>query len=379
MSTKRILANKINTLDKSILLIGPRQTGKSTLISGLNPDLEINFSDQETYIRYLSDPGLLRKETQKYNRVFIDEVQRIPSVLNTVQSILDKNKSKQFYLTGSSARKLKRGQANLLPGRILGYKLGPLTHQELELEFDVYKALEIGLLPGIYNEKNRAVAQKTLKTYSAVYLQEEIQAEALTRNLEGFSRFFQIIASRSGDFTDFAKFSALAMIERTTSRRYFDVLCDTLILQSIEAFTKSSKRRLVQHPRYYFFDVGVLNGSLAQFNVTSDRIGNLFEHLFLQLLIASAQAHDDDIRVSVFRTDSGTEVDFIVEKNNELFAVEVKATKSIGSHDLRGLKSFSEFYGKNHTSMIAYLGEESYEVENIQILPLLKALRLLGY
>lgn len=379
MITNRILLSKIKNLKKSLILLGPRQTGKSTLIQGLAPDLEINLADQETYVKFLSDPGLIKRMVQDHKRISIDEIQRIPSILNTIQTILDKDKSKQFYLTGSSARKLKKGQANLLPGRVLSYELGPLTHQELGKNFDVLKALECGLLPGIYHEEDELVAKKTLSTYSAVYLKEEVQAEALTRNLEGFSRFFNVIASRSGDFIDFTKYASAAMIERTTAKRYFDVLVDTLVLYPVESFSKSAKRRLTQHPKYYFFDVGVLNGSLNNFTVSPDRIGNLFEHLVLQLILSSAKAHDDTVRVSVYRTEGGAEVDFIIEKDNELFAVEVKATKNIGKSDLNGLKSFSDFYRKKHKALVIYLGDDFFEMEGIQICPLLKGLEILGY
>lgn len=336
-------------------------------------------ADQETFLKHSSDPTLIKKLTAGSHRIFIDEVQRLPSILNTIQSIIDGDKKKQFYLTGSSARKLRKGNANLLPGRVLTYELGPLTHQELGRDFSIEKALQRGLLPGIYHEDSSEVALKTLKSYAATYLKEEVQAEALTRNLEGFSRFFQVIASRSGDFVDFAKFSSTAMIERTTSKRYFDILVDTLILHPVEAFTKSKKRRLIQHPRYYFFDVGVLNGSLENFAASADRIGNLFEHLFFQLLVSSAKAHDETIRISVYRTDTGSEVDFIVERGQDLFAIEVKATKKIGSHDLRGLKNFAEFYGKAHTQLVVYLGEDELNIEGIKILPLVKALGYLGY
>ncbi len=367
MSIRRALLNKISNLDRSILLIGPRQTGKSTLIQEMPVDLKINFADEQQFVEFLRDPSLLKKIIKNNRRVFIDEIQRIPSILNTVQSLVDHDKKLQFYLTGSSARKLKRGQANLLPGRLLTYELGPLTHQELGELFDVSKALRIGLLPGIYTEEAEDIAQKTLKSYATTYLKEEVQAEALTRNLEGFSRFFQIVASRSGNFIDFAKVSNQAMIERTTSKRYFDILVDTLIVYPVDAFAKSGKRRLVQHPRYYFFDVGVLNGCLENFNLSHERMGCLFEHLFLQLVLATAKSHDESIRVSVYRTEAGAEVDFIIEKNNELFAVEVKASRNIGSSDLRGLKSFSEFYGKKHQSFIVYLGERDQEMEGINI------------
>lgn len=264
-----------------------------------------------------------------------------------------------------------------MPGRILSYELGPLTAEELHSQFHLDKALSVGLLPGIYLEKDESIAKKLLTTYSTTYLKEEVQAEALTKNLEGFSRFFNVIASRSGSFIDFSKFSSQAMIERTTSKRYFDILIDTLILYHIEAFTKSSKRRLIQHPKYYFFDVGALNGYLGNFSASPDRLGLLFEHLVLQLIISTAKSHDVDIRISVYRTDAGAEVDFILEKNNKVFAIEVKATKNIGSHDLKGLKSFSDFYGKNHQPLIIYLGDEPLKIDNIQVLPLKKALEFL--
>lgn len=366
-------------MKKSILLLGPRQTGKSSLVRSLAPDIEINLADEETFLRHTSDPGLIKRETLKSHCVFVDEVQRVPTILNTIQSILDKDKKKVFFLTGSSARKLRRGQANLLPGRLLTFELGPLTHEELKDEFDLNKALSVGLLPGIYLEKDTQIARKILSSYAATYLKEEIQAEALTRNIEGFSRFFHILSSRCGDFIDFSKIASQAMIERTTAKRYFDILVDTLIMNPIEAFSTSHRRRLIQRPRFYFFDVGVLNACLNNFTVSADRIGNLFEHLFLQLLLSSAKSHDDPLRVSGYRTEAGAEVDFIVEKNSELFAVEVKASRQIGPHDLRGLKSFSDFYGKKHRSLVVYLGEESQEYDGIQIRPLLEALKILGY
>jgi predicted AAA+ superfamily ATPase len=380
MITKRLLLNIINKLNKSFLLIGPRQVGKSTLIQNLDPEIEINFADQETFLKHSSNPSLIKEITAQYQTIFIDEVQRIPSILNTIQTILDKNKSKKFYLTGSSARKLKRGQANLLPGRILTYELGPLTYQELGKDkFSIEKALKIGLLPGIYHEENIELAQKILRSYAATYLKEEVQAEALTRNIEGFSRFFQVIASRSGQYLDFAKFSSEAMIERTTAKRYFDILVDTLIIYPVEPFAKSKIRRLSQHPKYYFFDTGVLNGCLGNFIVSLDRVGILFEHLFLQLIISHAKSQDKEVKVCNYRTGAGAEVDFIINYNEQIFAIEVKASKQIGKHDLSGLKSFAEFFQKPHTSIIVYLGEDVYSIDDIHILPLKDSLeKILG-
>ncbi|MDR3558938.1 MAG: DUF4143 domain-containing protein, partial [Candidatus Pacebacteria bacterium] len=212
---------------------------------------------------------------------------------------------------------------------------------------------------------------------AATYLREEIQAEALTRNLEGFSRFFELLAARSGDFIDFNKFASLAQIERMSARRYFDIAIDTMIAFPVEAFVKSTRRRLIQHPKFYFFDVGVLNGCLGNFEASLDRKGVLFEHLCLQMILAELKARDQDFRISVYRTEGGAEVDFILERGKEVFAIEVKATRTIGGHDLRGLKSFSEFYGKKHQSFVFYLGEAELEVDRIRIIPLAKAMRFL--
>jgi predicted AAA+ superfamily ATPase len=286
-----------------------------------------------------------------------------------VQYVLDQPHAPKFYLTGSSARKLKRGKANLLPGRIFTYELGPLSYSELGEKFNLGKALKKGLLPGIYLEEDPETWTKLLRSYVFTYLKEEIQAEALTRNLEGFSRFFDIVCSRSGDFIDFAKFASIASIDRMSARRYFDVLVDTLVLRSIGPFTKSHRARLVQHPRFYLFDVGVLNAALRNFEASSDRIGNLFEHLVLQVLISELQSRDEEFRLSVYRTEAGAEVDFVLERKREVVAIEIKATKKVGMNDLRGLKSFSRFYGKRHTAVVVYMGDHAEHREGIEILP----------
>lgn len=256
--------------------------------------------------------------------------------------------------------------------------MGPLTCSELGDAFDVASALQKGLLPGVYTEGDRETWTKVLRSYATTYLREEVQAEALTRNLEGFSRFFDVVCAGSGDFIDFTKFASRAAIERMTARRYFDVLVDTLVLRSVDAFTKSARRRLVQHPRYYLFDVGVLNGALRNFETSADRSGNLFEHLVLQLIVSEAAARDLECRVSVYRTEAGAEVDFIVELDREVFAIEVKNSRAVTKADLRGLASFREFYGRRHTALVVYRGERPLVVEGVDVLPVARALAALG-
>lgn len=379
MYNDRRISDAIARARKSVLLLGPRQTGKSTLIRRLAPDLEINLSDEETYLEFLRQPGLLKQTIGKNRTVFVDEVQRIPSLLNSIQFILDRGDRVKFYLTGSSARKLRRGKANLLPGRLFTYELGPLTSSELGGAFDVSKALQKGLLPGVYMEPDGGTWTKLLRSYATTYLKEEVQAEALTRNLEGFSRFFDVMCSASGEFIDFTKVASLASIERMTARRYFDVLLDTLVVTNVDPFTKSTRRRLVQHPRYYVFDVGVLNGALRNFEVSGDRAGRLFEHLVLQLIVSEASSRDLDCRVSVYRTDAGAEVDFIVEISGHLFAVEVKSSRTVTKGDLRGLRSFGEFYGRRHTPLVVYRGERPLTIDGVDVLPIASALAMLGF
>ncbi len=367
---------------KSLLLLGPRQTGKSTLMQTLGPDLTINLALEQNYLDFARNPSELpeRLRAGNYKTIFIDEVQRLPSLLNTIQALLDEKKEAwRFFLTGSSARKLKRGQANLLPGRLHTYHLGPLASGELDHQLDTKKALETGTLPGIYTETNKTEQTKTLRAYSATYLKEEVQAEALTKNLEGFSRFLFVAANTSGHFLDFSKLASEAQISRQSAIRYFEILEDTLIVNRCTPFAKSDRKRLIQHPKFYFFDTGILNALLGNFEASEDRKGFLFEHLFFNQLNVGAANADFDIRISTYRTEHGAEVDFIVEINKTVWAIELKASKNVGANDLRGLKNFADYHGKHHQNAIAYLGETKRVIDGIPILPWQTLLREMGF
>ncbi len=377
----RRLAPFLQRSKKSTLLLGPRQTGKSTLIHSLHPALTINLAHEPTYLQFARNPSELeqRLAADPKQTIFIDEIQRLPSLLNTIQVLLDQTRpALKFYLTGSSARKLKRGHANLLPGRIHTYHLGPLTASELAYRMDTRRALETGTLPGLWTEANAHERRKTLQTYAATYLKEEIQAEALARNIEGFSRFLFVVAAESGKFLDLAKLASAAGIPRQSAVRFLEILEDTLVLRRCEAFRKSVRRRLIQHPRVFFFDTGVLNGLLNNFVASSDRMRNLFEHLLFNQLIDSA-ASDTDLRISSYRTEHGAEVDFVVERGSETLAVEAKASTMITQIDTRGFRSFADYYGKRHRPVIAYLGTTRKKIKGIEVLPwqmLLKDLHL---
>jgi predicted AAA+ superfamily ATPase len=381
----RALTPVLRASKKSVLLLGPRQTGKSTLIAELGPTLTINLAHEATYLDFARNPRELEERlgavatAHRPATVFLDEVQRLPSLLNTVQALLDRPSNRlTFYLTGSSARKLRRGGANLLPGRVHTYTLGPLACGEVDYEIDTRQALATGTLPGIFTEPDRAQREKTLRSYAATYLKEEVQAESLTRNLEGFARFLGVVGEWAGHHLDLSKLSSAAQIPRQSAVRYFEILEDTLIVRRTEPFAKSLSRRLVQHPKFFFFDVGVRNGLLGNFEVSADRIGALFEHLIFSQLCAGAAARDRELRISSYRTEHGAEADFIVEDGSEVWALELKASRTIGSGRVRGLQSFAEFFGKKHRKLVLTLGDEPRRVDGVDVLPWQLGLKAMG-
>ena len=227
------------------------------------------MNDEKTYLDIKSNPSELveRIRSEQPKLVLVDEIQRHPPLLNTIQVLLDskeyKNKLK-FLLSGSSARKLKRGEANLLPGRLFAYELGPLCAAELDYKFNIQRVLQFGLLPEAYLSDDAEVTKKLLSTYSGVYLKEEIQAEALTRNIEGFSRFLLAAAKSAGQILDYSKIAKQAKIERKACSRFHEILKDTLIAYRIVVFNETDAN-ISKRPKYYFFDTGVLNGLLENF------------------------------------------------------------------------------------------------------------------
>jgi predicted AAA+ superfamily ATPase len=377
---KREILQSIQKSKKSVLLLGPRQTGKSTLINSLSPDLVINLAAEKNYLAFLRNNQELESilDRKKPKTVFIDEVQRIPSILNTIQTIIDQKSKVKFYLTGSSARKLRRGSANLLPGRLHSYQLGGLTASELGQQFDVMTALKIGTLPGHYLETDQREAVRTLRSYSTTYLKEEIQAEALTKNLEGFTRFLSVACAYSGQHIDYTKISNLAQVSRTSIIRYFEILQDTLLLESLYPFQTDSVRRLIQHPKIYFFDCGVLNALLENFHVSPDRIGFLFENLVYSQIRSSGYAADKDLQFFSYRTEHNAEIDMIIKLDGEIFAIEVKATKGIKDVDTRGFKSFEEVYNKKVKKIVVHMGSNDKSINGIELLTLPSLLKELG-
>jgi predicted AAA+ superfamily ATPase len=377
----RSIASVLAASSKSILLLGPRQTGKSTLIRGLSPDITVDLARETELLAFATNPGELEERiaAQAPRTVFVDEVQRLPSLLNTVQAVLDEAKAKgrrlKFFLTGSSARKLRRGQANLLPGRVLSYRLGTLSAAEIGPKFDARRAMELGTLPEPYLEPQRATAEKLLSSYAGTYMREEVQAEALSRSLEGFSRFLAIAAECSGQLLDFSKLSRQARISRSSTIRYFEVLEDTLLTNRLPTFPDARDADLVKHPRYFFFDPGVLNGLLGTFRASPDRIGSLFEHLVVNQLFATAAAADENLNLYTFRTRGGLEVDFIARYGQALWAIEAKASAHVTDHDAASLVAAKAYLPKNtRLALVTPSGTPRRLASGVSVLPLAKLL-----
>ncbi|HMV76583.1 MAG TPA: AAA family ATPase [Leptospiraceae bacterium] len=376
----RIAGKILEKSRKSILLLGPRQVGKSTLLKGLNPDIIINLASESEYLRYLSDPGLLVSVLKGgfYKTVLIDEIQRIPSLLNTIQMIIDDwDRAPKFYLSGSSARKLKKGNANLLPGRIHQYSLSGFSGSDLEYRLDLEKAIRFGFLPEPYLEGEENVCRKILRDYAAGYLKEEIQAEALSRNIQGFARFLQTVGGVSGSILDFSKIASKAKVSRSSAVRFLEILEDTLIAERIENFPETDADT-VRHPKLYFFDIGVLNGLLGNFEPSADRIGKSFEHLVYSQIRNSAFAKDEQIELFYFRTRNGLEVDFILKLQGKVYAIEANAG-DVHASDLRSLIRFREYCPKLHQCIAVSLKEDKIRnTDNIMICGVSEMLQLLG-
>lgn len=377
----RIIKPHILNTSKSVLLLGPRQVGKSTLISSLKPDLSINLSDEVEFLKHSGNPGELRHliEISEAQTIFLDEVQRLPKILNTVQALVDSNKKLKFYLTGSSARKLKRGGANLLPGRVLNFKLGPLVSAECNYKMDTSKILRHGCLPEVYLGTSEKLEKEILRSYVANYLREEIQAEALTRSLDSFSRFLHESILSTGQFIDYSKLSKKAKISRHACPRYFEILEDTLVGQRLLPFAELTESLdLVKHPKFYFFDNGVYNGLLGNFVASLDRVGVLSEQLVFNQLTHSAWAQEKDLDISTFRTRTGDEVDFILKLENQIYAIEVKNSQDINSDDLLGLQFFAKNFSNQKGLFVFHMGTKEQKFGKIWSLPWQKGLQELS-
>ncbi len=349
---------------KSHFLLGPRQTGKSFLIRHTLQGVKLyDLLDTSTYLGLSQNPGRIAQEVTPQDRVIvIDEIQRLPELLNEVHRLIEE-RGIRFLLTGSSARKLRRGGVNLLGGRARTKFLHPLTSRELGDRFDFPCAMTRGLLPSIYfSEDPRA----DLQAYAGSYLQQEIVAEGLTRNVPAFSRFLRVAALCNGTIVNFTNVANDAQVARTTIYEYFEILKDTLILHELPAWRKSKKRKPLASSKYYFFDVGVvatLQG--REFRPGTREYGEGFETYLMHELISYSDYASGDA-LSYWRSTSGFEVDFIIGDHT---AVEAKAKENVSPADVKSLRALAE-ERKLKRYICVSLDPRMRKFDGITILPL---------
>lgn len=378
----RLLSSKLNKAKKSVLLLGPRQTGKSTLLNSLKPDLVINLARENEFLRHSSDVNLFSETIEGSNAelVLVDEIQRIPGLLNTIQAIIDESKGSRkirFLLSGSSARKLKRGQANLLPGRVFAYQLSGLCAREFNSVPNFERCLKYGFLPEPFLTSDADDCEKLLQSYASIYLKEEIQTEALARDIQGFARFLITLAEGSGSILDFSKLANRAKVSRSSCVRFVEILEDTLIAERIPSFSAADGADVVRHSKLYFFDTGVLNGLLNDFSVGTDRKGVLFEHLVYSQIRNSAFAADIPVKIEFFRTRHGIEVDFVVQFQGRTWAIECKSREP-EPQDLKGLKSFRDYFPKVHRCLFVTPKARKRKIGDVLVCDWLTMLEELG-
>jgi len=348
---------------RSFFLLGPRQTGKTSLIRRLLPDVRIyDLLDSSTYLTFSRSPSRLAEEIGiSVKRVVIDEIQRLPSLLNEVHRLIEAQ-DVHFVLTGSSARKLRRGGVNLLGGRARLTYLHPLTWRELGDQFDLHQAMERGLLPSIYFSDD---PQADLQAYAGLYLQQEIMAEGATRNIPAFSRFLKIAAHSNGSIVNFTNIASDAQVARTTVYEYYEILKDTLILRELPSWRKTVKRKPLASSKYYFFDVGVVSALQGRpFLPGTPEFGEAFETFLMHELVCWSD-YVSGASFSFWRSTSGFEVDFIIDDHT---AVEVKAKKDVSPQDLKGLRAIGE-ESRFKRYLCVCMAPRRREVDGIQILP----------
>jgi predicted AAA+ superfamily ATPase len=373
-----MLSRKISLQDvetESIFLWGARQTGKSTLLKMQFPKQRtIDLLKSDEFERYNRRPALLREELSllaEGELVIIDEIQKIPAILDEVHWLMS-NRNLRFIMSGSSARKLRRSGVNLLGGRAIQKHLYPLVSAEIP-DFDPIKACNNGMLPRHYLTEN---AGKRIHAYVGDYLQQEIKAEALTRNLNTFSRFMEVAALSNGEIINYNNIATECGISAPTVKEYFSILEDTLIGYMIPAFTRSIKRRVIQSPKFYYFDVGISNFLLKRTSINqgSPEFGHTFEHFILQEIIAYIGYLRPMQNLSYWRTTSGYEVDAII--GNARLAIEIKSSTEVQSHHTKGLKAFSEEYPEARLITVS-MDKYQRRMNNVEIYPATQFLSML--
>lgn len=359
------------TPERSFFLWGPRQTGKSSLLKKLYPDtLRIDLLKSDVFARYLQRPHLLREELlatpPKNNLVIIDEIQKVPALLDEVHWLIEE-KGIVFILCGSSARKLKRGVANLLAGRALRYELHGLVSAELDRDFSVSRIIQHGYLPLNYKDENPIPG---IRAYIADYLKEEIAAEGIVRNLPAFGRFLEVAAISDTEIINYTNIASDCGVSSPTVKEYFNILVDTLLGTYLPAYTKKAKRKVIKSPKFYMFDVGTVNvlARRGRVELGSPQAGHALENWIFHELCCHRAYKDLYYDLSYWQLAQKAEVDFVI--NDMEVAIEVTSADRLGNQHLKGLREVKKEY-PNIKRRIIVCGEPARRIsdDNIEVYP----------
>jgi predicted AAA+ superfamily ATPase len=356
--------------EQSFFLFGPRGTGKSTWLKHQFPEaLFVDLLQPDVYREMSARPerlGALVLGSPQRKTVVVDEVQRVPELLNVVHDLIEQPVQRQFVLTGSSARKLRRGGVDLLAGRALYYTLHPFMAAELP-GFALNTALERGLLPLVIAAPE---AEEVLRAYATLYLQEEVQFEGWVRNVGNFARFLEMVSFSHAAVLNISNVARECQIERKTVAGYLEVLEDLLLSFRLPIFTKRAQRQTSIHPKFYLFDAGVYRSLRPRgpLDRAAEIDGCAFEGLVAQHLRAWIAYARRDCTLYFWHTRSGVEVDFIVYGEGGFWALEVKNTARVRSQDLHALKSFISDYPECEP-MLLYRGTEHLRLNGIWCIP----------
>ncbi len=362
---------------RSFFLFGPRGSGKSTwLRQEFGDAIWVDLLEESRYQSYLANPALFAQVLEGVpvgSWVVVDEIQRLPNLLNEVHRFIESDKKLKFALSGSSSRKLKRAGVNLLAGRATRRFMEGLLPEELGNDFDLETVLRFGSLPLIWQAEDRVEA---LQDYAQLYLREEIQAEAIVRNLPAFARFLPIAALCHGQIISIASLARDAEAHRTTIQGYVDILEDTLLAFRLPAFETKLRIKEKRHPKLYFVDPGIVRSLKKNlYPVAAEEYGHLFEGWFVNYLRTYNfyQPIFDEISYWAVN-ETKLEVDIILAKGNEKVAIEIKSAPRLRKEDFEGLKAIAELQGLKRRILV-YGGAESRHHDGIEIIPISQFLR----
>lgn len=364
---KKFIQRFFSFPEDSFFIFGPRGTGKSTWLKKTFPDAyRVDLLDDRTFRNHIAHPERIKqivKANPGIKRYIIDEVQKAPALLDSIHSLIEEYKTHQFILTGSSARKLRRGGVNLLAGRALLTHFHPFMAAELGTGFSLDEALKNGLLPLIVSAK---VPGKTLETYIALYLKEEVKEEGLVRDVGAFARFLEVISFSHGSVLNLSNIARECHVSRKIVENYLSIIEDLLLGYKLPVFTKRARRSMTTQPKFYLFDAGVYNHLRPRGPLDSpDEIGGMaLEGLVLQHLKAWCDYSGNQVVCYFWRTRGGSEVDFVLYGEHHFYALEVKNAKQIHPKSLRSIKAFLCDYPEA-SAILLYRGTEKLVVDGI--------------